>query len=220
MESVMKSDETLWQEIEQVLRRAPGIDAGQIRVHVHDGVVTLTGTVPNLLQKQVIEKTLQTVAGCSALVMELLLPPVSAFVGSDVSLATRIVDALSRVRDLPAGRVRVETERDCVTLTGSVDTEAQRCDVGSLVGKISGVVGVSNRLAICDPPAADVVAQIALALGSRLEREIENISVDTSDGVVTLSGTVGSLEEKRAVCSAASQVRGVRKVIDQLSIGA
>lgn len=166
----MKSDETLWQEIEQVLRRAPGIDAGQIRVHVHDGVVTLTGTVPNLLQKQVIEKTLQTVAGCSALVMELLLPPVSAFVGSDVSLATRIVDALSRVRDLPAGRVRVETERGCVTLTGSVDTEAQRCDVGSLVGKISGVVGVSNRLAICDPPAADVAAQIALALGSRLER--------------------------------------------------
>jgi len=214
----MKSDEALWQEIGQALRREPGIDAGQISVHVHHGVVTLTGTVPSLLQKQVVENVMQTVSGYSALVMELLLPPVSAYVGSDESLATRIVDALSRVPDLPAGRVRVETEHGCVTLTGSLDTEAQRSEVGSLVSKINGVVGVSNRLAICDPPAADVVTQIALTLDSRLKRELENISVDTSDGVVTLSGTVGSLDEKRAACLAASQVKGVRKVIDRLGI--
>jgi osmotically-inducible protein OsmY len=214
----MKSDEALWQEIDQALRREPGIDAGQIRVHVHHGVVTFTGTVPSLLQKQRVENVMQTVPGYSALVMELLLPPVSAYVGPDESLATRIVDALSRRPDLPAGRVRVETEHGCVTLTGSMDTEAQRAEVGSLVSKINGVVGVSNRLAICDPPAADVVAQIALTLGSRLKRELENISVDTSDGVVTLSGTVGSLDEKRAACLAASQVKGVRKVIDRLGV--
>jgi osmotically-inducible protein OsmY len=35
---------------------------------------------------------------------------------------------------------------------------------------------------------------------------------------VTLSGTVGSVDEKRAVCLAASQVKGVREVIDRLGV--
>ncbi|MEI6003528.1 BON domain-containing protein, partial [Paraburkholderia bengalensis] len=111
----MKSDEALWQDVEQALRWERTIDAGQIRVHAHDGVVTLTGTVPNLLQKQMIEKALQSIAGCRALVMELSLPLASAFIDSDESLAARILETLSRMPGLPVARVRVETERGCVT---------------------------------------------------------------------------------------------------------
>ncbi|BDC45753.1 BON domain-containing protein [Paraburkholderia terrae] len=214
----MKSDETLWQEVEQSLRWERTIDAGQIGVHVHNGVVTLTGTVPNLRQKQVIEKVLERVTGYRGLVMELSVPPVSAFVDLDESLATRIIGALSRVPGLPVERVRVEIERGCVTLTGAVDTEAQRREAASVVGNMEGVVGVSNRLTICDPPAADVIVQITRTLGRRLKQEIDNISVETCDGIVTLSGTVGSLDEKRAACLAASQVKGVREVIDRLGI--
>ena len=214
----MKTDEALWQEIEQTLHWERAVDAAQIRVHVRDGVVTLTGTVPSQLQKQAVEKVLQGVAGCCALVMELTLPHASAYVRSDESLAMRIVAALGRVTNLPPDRVRVEMERGCVTLTGSVDTEVQLHAVASLVGKIEGVVGVSNRLTVREPPAADVAEQIALTLGSRLDHEIAGITVDTSDGVVTLSGTVGSVDEKRAVCLAASQVKGVREVIDRLGV--
>jgi len=214
----MKSDEALWQDVEQALRWERTIDAGQIRVHAHDGVVTLTGTVPNLLQKQMIEKALQSIAGCRALVMELSLPPASAFIDSDESLAARILETLSRMPGLPVARVRVETERGCVTLTGSVDTEAQRREVALAIGNMEGVVGVSNRLTIRDPSAADVIAQISLTLDKRLKQEIGNISVETRDGIVTLSGTVGSLDEKHAACLAASQVKGVREVIDRLGV--
>jgi osmotically-inducible protein OsmY len=214
----MKTDEALWRKIEQTLYWERAVDAGQIRVRVRDGVVTLTGTVPSQSQKQAVEKALQGVAGCRALVMKLSLPHASGYVRSDESLAMRIVAALGRVSNLPPERLRVETERGCVTLTGSVDTEAQRHEVASLVGKIVGVVGVSNRLTVREPPAADVAERIALTLGSRLDHEIAGITVDTSDGVVTLSGTIGSLDEKRAVCLAASQVKGVRQVIDRLGI--
>ena len=165
----MKTDETLWRKIEQTLHWERAVDGGQIRVHVRDGVVTLTGTVPSQLQKQAVEKALQGVAGCRALVMELTLPHASTYMRSDESLAMRIVAALGRVSNLPPERVRIETERGCVTLTGSVDTEAQRHEVASLVGKIVGVVGVSNRLTVREPPAADVAEQIALTLGSRLD---------------------------------------------------
>jgi osmotically-inducible protein OsmY len=163
MESRMKTDEALWQEIEQTLQKERAVDAAQIRVHVRDGVVTLTGTVSSQLQKQAVEKALQGVNGCRALVMELTLPHASAYVRSDESLAMRIVAALGRVPNLPPERVRVETERGCVTLTGSVDTEVQRHEVASLVGKIEGVVGVSNRLTVREPPAADQNLQPLLA---------------------------------------------------------
>ncbi|MEI6001942.1 BON domain-containing protein [Paraburkholderia bengalensis] len=214
----MKSDEALSQEIEQALHRERAIDTGQIRVHVHNGVVTLTGTVPTVLQKQAVERALQGVVGCRALVMELTLPSANAYVRSDETLAARIVAMLSRMTGLPADRVRVETEHGCVTLTGWVDTERQRQAIGTLVGSMEGVVGVSNRLAVCEPPVEDVAAQIALTLSQRLQREIEGISVDIRDGIVTLSGTVGSLDEKRAACLAASQVLGVRQVVDRLSV--
>jgi osmotically-inducible protein OsmY len=133
-------------------------------------------------------------------------------------LATRIVAALSRMPDPPADRVHVETEHGCVTLTGSVDTEKERHAIETLVGNMEGVVGVSNRLSVCEPPVGDVAAQIALTPSRRLKREIESISVDTRNGVVTLSGTVGSPDEKRAACLAASQVKGVRQVIDRLGV--
>ncbi|MEM5384065.1 BON domain-containing protein [Paraburkholderia phymatum] len=214
----MKQDEALRQQIEQSLRSDATIDVGQVRVHVHGGVVTLTGTVPNALQKQVVEQTLRGIVNCRALVMELSLPPASGYVKSDKMLAARIVATLSQAMHLPADRVRVETERGCVTLTGWVDTEKQRRAIDMLVGRMEGVVGVSNRLAVCEPPADDVAAQIAQTLSERLQREIESISVDTHDGVVTLSGTVGSLDEKRAACLAASQVQGVRQVVDRLGV--
>ncbi|SEK10850.1 BON domain-containing protein [Paraburkholderia diazotrophica] len=214
----MKWDEALLQKVEQSLRSDARIDARQIRVHVHSGVVTLTGTVPNALQKQSVEQVLRGIVDCRALVMELALEPASGYVKSDEMLAARIVAALSQVMHLPVDRVRVETERGCVTLTGWVDTEKQRHAVDMLVGRMEGVVGVSNRLAVCEPPAADVAAQIAQTLSERLQREIESISVDTHDGVVTLAGTVGSLDEKRAACFAASQVQGVRQVVDRLGV--
>ena len=38
-------------------------------------------------------------------------------------------------------------------------------------------------------------------------------------GTVTLRGTVGSLDEKSAVCNAAWSAPGVRHVIDEMSVG-
>ncbi len=218
LESIMNEDEALLRRVEQKLHWERSVDAVHIRVHVHDGVVTLTGTVPNVMQKQIVENVLRNVAGCRALVMELALPPASPYVKSDEALASRIIAALSRMQGLSAERVQVETERGCVTLSGSVDSEMQRREVGSLVGKLDGVVGVSNRLTVCVLPIADVAARIGMTLGRRVSEIGGNIRVDSSDGVVTLSGTVGSLDDKRAVCLAASRVKGVREVIDRLAI--
>jgi len=178
----MKPDEVPWQESEQTLHWERAIDAGRIPVHVHNGVVTLTGTVPDTSQKLAVEKALQRVDGCRVLVMELCVSPASAYLKSDEMLAARIVAALSRMPDLPADRVRVRTERGCVALTGSLQREKQRHEVEELIANMEGVVGVSNRLAVSEPPVDDVAARIALTLNGRLKWELGNLMVDISDG--------------------------------------
>ncbi|CAN0625472.1 protein of unknown function [Burkholderia multivorans] len=52
----------------------------------------------------------------------------------------------------------------------------------------------------------------------RAQRESSAISVEAAEGVVTLTGTVDSLAEKRAACGAAWLVKGVREVIDRLTV--
>ncbi|EDT40836.1 transport-associated [Burkholderia ambifaria MEX-5] len=56
------------------------------------------------------------------------------------------------------------------------------------------------------------------ALARRAQRESAGIAIDADDGIVTLTGTVASLAERRAACGAAASVRGVREVVDRLSV--
>ncbi|OXH86950.1 OsmY domain-containing protein, partial [Burkholderia multivorans] len=70
-----------------------------------------------------------------------------------------------------------------------------------MVSRMIGVVGVANRIRVrTDHTVPDVGARIAEALARRAHRESAGISIDAADGVVTLTGAVASLAEKRAAC--------------------
>ncbi|KOS78220.1 BON domain protein [Burkholderia mallei] len=82
-----------------------------------------------------------------------------------------------------------------------------------------GVIGVVNRIDVRSRDAgATVRERVADALARRAQREAAHIEVDERDGIVTLTGTVDSLIERRAACGAAWSVKGVREVIDHLSV--
>jgi len=68
--------------------------------------------------------------------------------------------------------------------------------------------------------AADVKEKIDAALRRNAEIDARKISVDISDGSVTLRGTVRSLAEREDAVSAAWTAPGVRKVIDELTVHA
>jgi osmotically-inducible protein OsmY len=53
---------------------------------------------------------------------------------------------------------------------------------------------------------------------SRTEREVRRIRIDVRDGVVTLSGAVGSPAERRSIVGAARFTSGVRSVEDKLHV--
>ncbi|AWV04715.1 hypothetical protein DM992_35835 [Burkholderia sp. JP2-270] len=61
-------------------------------------------------------------------------------------------------------------------------------------------------------------------LGRDVEQELSRdpagaaIAIEAADGVVTLTGTVDSMAERRAACGAAWSVKGVREVVDRLTV--
>ncbi|CAB5286391.1 BON domain-containing protein [Burkholderia multivorans] len=214
----MKSDAALKQEVEQSLFWNPAIDARQIDVTVRDGVVTLRGTVDSWAQKLEAQKTALHIADARALVLELhVAPPDNAC--ADQELAIAITFALGWQQALRDQKIRVEVEHGCVTLDGEVDHASQSQAAEAMVSRMIGVVGVANRLRVRDDRTVpDVGARIADALARRARRESAGISIDANDGVVTLTGTVASPAERRAVCGAAASAAGVREVVDRLNL--
>lgn len=214
----MKSDAVLKQDVEQALFWNPAIDAHRIDVEVRDRIVTLRGTVDSWAQKLEAQKTALHIADARALVLELnVAPPENAC--ADQELAIAITFALGwqdALRDLKIG---VEVDHGCVTLDGEVDHAYQSRAAEAMVSRMIGVVGVANRIRVrADHTVPDVGARIAEALARRAQRETAGISIDATDGIVTLTGTVASLAEKRAACGAAGSVKGVRQVVDRLTV--
>jgi osmotically-inducible protein OsmY len=75
-----------------------------------------------------------------------------------------------------------------------------------------------------DPPETarespqELRQDVAAAFARHAQREAGHITVDIEGGVVTLSGTVGSLAERDAAIGTAYAARGVTRVIDQLQV--
>jgi hypothetical protein len=69
--------------------------------------------------------------------------------------------------------------------------------------------------ALSDP---GITARITSALALDKGVQARNIDVDTSDAVVTLTGVVGSNEERARAVDIASRTPGVKRVVDRLKL--
>jgi osmotically-inducible protein OsmY len=107
-----------------------------------------------------------------------------------------------------------------VTLDGEVDYGRERSDAEQAIRRLTGVVGVTNRITIRKRPvdSRELREQIELALERRADRETQRLRVEVNDGAVDLFGRVHSWQEKRAVLGSISHARGVIQVRDHLRI--
>jgi osmotically-inducible protein OsmY len=65
-----------------------------------------------------------------------------------------------------------------------------------------------------------ISTEVQLKLANRGLRSPCNVTVNTKNGEVTLSGTVQYAHQKSAAVQAATTVAGVRRVTDQTTVGA
>ena len=157
---------------------------------------------------------------------------------ADIGITTKVKSLLESDRVIStSSQIQVTTEKKVVTLAGPVDSPAAKAHAVTLAKGVEGVKQVVDNLTVTPTaaaaqPAAAETASVATtpptdtaitqAVKEKLLLQPEtasgNIAVDTHDGVVTLSGTVKSAEEKEQVIQTARNTQGVQRVEDKVSV--
>ena len=218
----MKSNIQLQSDVRAELAWDPRLDDAEIRVAATDGVVTLTGSVPSFADKWVAERAAERVFGVKAVANDLTVALPVTYQRSDTDIARAVVDALAWDVQVPEQQIKAAVTNGWITLEGNVDWQYHRDAAARAVRNLAGVRGVTNNIAITARPVAsdDVKKSIREALERRADRTADHISVETTDGVVTLRGSVPSFGDRRAAEGAAWSAPGVTAVRDELAVGA
>jgi osmotically-inducible protein OsmY len=209
----------LQKDVAAELKWEPRLREEEIGVTVRDGVVTLTGFVPDYSQRRVAAKAAERVAGVRAVAQDLVVKMPEAHQRSDTELAHQIVNALAWDIEVPNEKIKAKVDNGWVTLDGEVDWQYQRNAAERTVRYLTGIKGVNNLIVI-KPHASpyDVAQHIKAALHRSAEADARKIQVTASDGTVTLTGTVRSWPERTEVERAAWSANGVTAVDDRLAV--
>ncbi len=215
---MVRSDSQIHADVAEEIATDPSLDPTRIAVAVHDGAVTLTGTVPSYWQKIEAEKDAKRVNGVRAVANELKVEIRALHKRDDVDIAEAASRALKWHSDLPE-TIKVTVEHGWVTLAGTVEWQFQRDEAERVVKGLTGVIGVTNTITIKPTPkVADVRDRIRRELERTVDDEVNHIQIEAQNDSVILRGTVRSWNDLDVARRAAWSVPGVTKVEDHLVV--
>lgn len=160
------------------------------------------------------------VALCLAYFCELPDVRAVAAVPTNADMTRWVREALREDPRVDVSDIAVTVKKGVVTLGGSVDNLAEKKYSDAEATKIRGVLGVINEISIT--PGKHNDADIAGWVTRRIENSAtissKSIHVACQNGVVTLTGSVGSNAEQNEAGLLASEIRGVRQVDNRLTV--
>jgi osmotically-inducible protein OsmY len=217
-----KSDSQLQQDVLQELKYEPSVSASQIGVTAKDGIVGLTGNVPNYAAKYAAAHAAERVAGVKAVTDELKVDLPAYHVRNDEDVARAAVNALEWDVWAPADRIKVRVDGGWITLEGEVEYKYQQDAAEDAVCNLTGVKGVTNMVTLKRPEIspAEVKTSIEQALRRAAEIDADKIHVSVVKDKVVLNGKVSSWAERQEAERAAWSAPGVNEVVDYLDIAA
>ena len=117
-----------------------------------------------------------------------------------------------------------------VTLSGEAKNEAQKELTTEYAKDVEGVKGVENQMTVVTTPSkpeetisekiddASITAQVKSSLMSHRSTSALKMKVETTDGVVTVSGIARNAAEKRLVTKLVNDIDGVNSVVNNMTI--
>lgn len=138
------------------------------------------------------------------------------------SVRDRVLDAWAAERSLDASSLDAALRDGHLVLSGDVGCHSDRVTALGLAAQTDPVHRIENRIVVrayaCDPGETDADVRTRVTRAVALVAPSAAVSVTVLDHVVTVTGSVASGEERRAVHAAAARCGGVHFVVDQLAV--
>jgi len=175
------------------------VKASEINVDTHNHVVTLNGTVGSQAEKERAMIIARDTKGVTSVVDDLIVGPVPAATTGAVDRAEdQARDAKEKTEDA-AHDAKVKTEE--AAHDAKVKTEKAADKTGEVLTDAAITSEVKTKF-LAEPGVSGLA-----------------INVDTTNGVVTLTGTVKSQAEMNKAMMVARNSKGVKRVVNHLKIG-
>jgi len=203
-----------------------------IKVQCTDGIVTLSGTVPENSHKSMAEETVRALPGVLSVNNQISVAPSHASPNSDAGLRERVRGTLLFHKSVNYSDTEVSVLDGTVTLRGKATSEAQKDLTTQYAREVSGIKRVDNQMVVTnarpkrDESAGDkiddasITSQVKTSLLFHHGTDGFDTKVSTSKGIVTLTGTARSQTDKDRATARVTDIRGVKSVDNQMTVGA
>ena len=190
------TDNGITTAVEAGFKLEKGVFPNDVDVSTSQGIVTLSGSVANLLAKERAVKIAESLRGVRGVIDRITVTPVSR---PDADIRKDILTALTQDPATESYQVPVSVQDAVVTLTGSVGSYPEKQLAARIAKGVKGVKEVRNDVTI-NYLAKRTDPEIAADVKSRLQWDIwingGLVNPVVKDGKVTLTGTIGSVISK------------------------
>jgi osmotically-inducible protein OsmY len=140
---VPRTDQDIARDAAQTLANPQSL-ADTVQPTVHQGHITLTGTVQWLFERELAERLVRHVRGVVGVHNHITVAPRSTI----REIKRHIVHALHQHADIDAKHIEVTVNGDTVTLTGAVDSWGEREAAERAASRAPGVTQVNNDITV------------------------------------------------------------------------
>lgn len=142
---------------------------------------------------------------------------------NDIQLKRDVEDELQWDPAVDASRFAVQAREGVVTLSGSVDTFADKHAAEEAIRRVAGVTALVVHVDVRVPPDmqrpdGDIAQAISSALHWNVSVPPDAVRIVVEEGAVTLSGEVDHDFQRRAALDTVRGVRGVKSVANALTL--
>jgi len=145
----------------------------------------------------------------------------------DSAITAKVKAALVDHESIKSTDISVKTDKSVVTLSGFVESQAQAEEAVKVTKQVEGVKSVSDKLHVRDGKTSSVKGYAGdTATTSEIKAKLladdivpaRKVKVETTDGVVQLTGTVDSQAQIERAESISKAVDGVKSVKNDLKV--
>jgi hyperosmotically inducible periplasmic protein len=202
-----------------------------IKISSKDGDVTLSGAVNNETHKPMAQDIAAALPGVKNVDNRIVVKGDQPTENSDTWIGMKVKSALLFHRNVSAGTA-VSVTAGIVTLKGEAANQAQKDLTTEYAKDVDGVKEVNNEMTVATIDTkpdqttsaaiddASITAQVKASLLSHRSTGVLRTKVETTDGVVTLGGQARNDAEKDLVTKLATDINGVKSVVNNMTIEA